>query len=344
MAQHPIKNKWIFLLLSTFLGSATVLSPAPRKDIRGELTVNDWSRYGSIHLSLDRTRFEWDEPIKIRFRIENSGYRIMRIYPSPETWRTFQVMVLDGAGREVQPKPSPLKINRRNYKTREIITLEGENVKEIMLHPGEVFEKTVYLNDYFQLKPGSEYRLVGYVYPDARYDFFVRSKNSYEIHINEEEQKRYVRMKSANPLVDNHLQLTPEETVYLFLSAEMKENWKNYLKYLDLERFITVYDRFSTRYALASPGRKPVILDEFQRYLTSRPADRLVQFKINDSVPERNPAGEINHHARWSVHATGVRQSGGFSTKYEYTYTLEKASTNSDGFWKIIHVQARVME
>ncbi len=200
---------------------------APRLDIRGEPTVNEWSRYSEVSIVFEKSRFRAGEEMPLNMRIENKGYQVLRIYPSPDEKHTFQLMVVDKQGREVTARPDVASIQRREVGEKEIITLTGDNVKEIILHPGEVFERKLYLSDYFPLTEG-DYRVVGYFYPDARYNFFTRSRNTYRIHIDPRKGESYRKWNTPDPRPGQEEEITPEETVYLFLSAEMRKNWKNY--------------------------------------------------------------------------------------------------------------------
>lgn len=319
---------------------------SPGFDVRGEKTINEWSRYSAVEIAMERTRFQADEDIEVRFRIKNNGYRIFRIFPSTGDNRSFELMVLKRNGGEVSKRINTAEMEkRRENGERHLITLTGEDVKELNLHPGEVYERRIFLNDYYNLEPGQEYRVAGYFYPDARNDFFVRSKNTIPIRIDPRPSGGYTEIETENPAVETgRPSITPEETVYLFLSAEMQGNWKNYLKYLELEKYISVYDRFASRYAKAEAEERAVILRSFRKYLTGRPSDRLVRFKILDSTPERGPDGELLDDSRVTVRATGTRESNGYSVRYEYSYILENTGPAIPGFWKIVHVDAKVLE
>ncbi len=334
------------LLLSlSFLAVCAVwlvpLHAAPRRDVRGSVTINHWTRYSRTLLQFEKTLYDPGERIPVRFRVENRGYEMIRLYPSLEPGKTFQFMVTDPGGREI-----PVVDGRaiRSEGVKEVVDRNGERVKEILLHPGESFEHVLDLNDYYDLKPGREYRVTGYYYPDARYNFFTRSENTVRIRIHNRRYDPYWRMEESDPRTDSLPGLTPEETVYLFLSSEMRKNWKNYLKYLDLKKYITSYDSFSSRFAAASPEERPVVLRRFSRYLTENPTDQLKRFEIVKTEPERGQGGESLPGGRMYVTARALRESNGYSVKYEYTYTLESTEPEREGFWKITHVVAHIVE
>lgn len=329
--QLPILTGLVFLLTSGLLFSDTSF------DVRGDVTVNQWSRYGVVTLNQKKVRYESSDPIPLRFRVENRGYQVMRVYPSLEAARSFQFMVLDQSGREIPLRLAMSRIEERQRSTRDVVSMTGERMKEIILHPGETFEKEVYLEDYYELVPGNEYRVTGYFYPDPTHDYFVRTENEVKIRLVHPEKRR-AASSTGNQLLEG--EISPEESVYLFLSAEMRGNWKNYLKFLELRKYITVYDRFSVRYAAASDQDRVLILDEFASYLKKRPAERLASFRIlSGRILRMDP---VNGIGSYSVVVEASREKGGRSIRYEYDYTLEKGSQDQP-FWKIVRVDARII-
>ncbi len=345
MIYLPVWLQRSFLYITGFILTTGTVMASPDLDVRGMPTVNQWSRYASIELVFEKTRFQYGESIAINFRIKNDGYQIFRIYPSTDGNSGFDIMLLDNQGREVARRADVDRREKlREMGEKDVITLTGKHVKEVILHPGEVYERRLMLDDFFELKPGKKYRVAGYFYPDARYDFFVRSKNTVPITIDSSRMDPYRQMDTADPATESSTSLTAEETVYLFLSAEMRGHWKNYLKYLDLEKYITVYDRFASRFALASPEQRPVILRQFRQYLTGRPADRLVRFKVIETIPEKGPDGRVLADGKTVVRAIGTRESNGYRIRYEYNYTLEKSDPAYPGFWKIVRVDAKILE
>lgn len=321
----------LFVLLS--LGGllwASALQAERTTNARGDDSINTVRRYTTVDLHLDQYRFLPGKPIQLKFQVTNSGYRTLRIYPFEPAEKTYQFEVLDSRGYELHPvKTAEETVPDLERKT--VVNLSGQQVREIILQPGESFETVIDLSRHYDFKPGQTYRITGYFFPDARHNIFLRSRDSVELAITEPAGK-YVFERPE--LETEDAGLSPEETVYLFLSAEMRRNWKNYLKYLDLPRYITSYDRFSGRYASAPGPDRKRILQEFARYLTSDPTDRLKRFRITGMRrPEDNGRAEVTVEA--------LRMSGGYRVAYEYTYTLERSE--QAGFWKIIHVVARVL-
>lgn len=343
---HKQHRRNTILILAFLIGmTGPQLIAEARRDLRGQPTINYWSRYADVKLEIDGSRYEQGTAILVRYRIINQGYKVIRFYPSSSPERTFRFLVVDKNGREIKPRLKAEAYLNAEHGDLAVVNQLGEPIKEIILHPGEVFEKQINLSHHYDLQAGQSYRVSGYFWPDQREEtLFVRSSNRIQIQIDRTHRNPAHNARSGNAFnaIDMEILLSPEETIYLFLSAEMRSNWNNYLKYLDLDRFITAYDRFSSRYVQANVANRPEVISDFKRYLISSPADRLRKFKIISSAPERSINGQIRQNGRYSVRVMGLREDGGFQARYEYVYTLEKVSDERGVFWKIIYVTAQL--
>ena len=317
-------------------------------DPRGDRSLNNWSRYAAVRLEIERTRFAAGEDIPVRIKVKNTAYQTIRIYPYVKANQTFQFFLSDRQGREIPQEFDPAAWERRE-KGSEIISLQRQRIKEIILGPEESFEKVLYLNDFYDLRPNQDYRLWLYFYPfsSGQSNLFVRSENLLHFRI---DQRRYQKRKEHYPFPKKQraLHLSPEETVYLFLSAEVQKNWPHYLKYLDLKKYVAAYSNYASRYIEAEPQERELVLEEFSTFLTSEPAAPLKSFRLLDARPEHGTAGGGGldggggEGERYFVRVMGLRQAGTFSSRYEYRYTLE-SQPQAKGFWKIIHVQTKLI-
>jgi hypothetical protein len=332
------------LALISLVTLSIPLAAETRRDMRGDESIDYWSRYGQVNLEFERVQFRAGEDIPLKFRVRNVGYQVIRIYPSSRPISTYRFLVTDRQGREL-----PVRFNQRSYNAREhgsrtVVDFQGDLTKEVILHPGETFEKSFYLNDFYDLTPGAEYRVSAYFFPDQRFEYFVRSGDMNRIRIDARKTPPAPLLRDDEPGSSvARPQISPEETIFLFLSAEMRQNWKNYLKYLELPRYITAYDRYASQYVQSGSQERAEILREFATYLTGNPADRLVRFKVTGVEPERDAGGRIIADGRSFVKVLGVRDSDGFVLQYEYTYTLEPGGGEDRGFWKIVYVEARLI-
>ena len=326
------------IALLAFLYPVHLLLAQPEYDPRGTPTLNYWSRYAAVSLEADRIRYTPGADIRIHAIVNNRGYQVIRIYPHALPNKTFQLFVTDRQGREI-----PQKFNAESYEQRErgapVIDQQGRQVKEIILAPNESFSKVLHLNDFYDLPADNEYRVYLYFYPNPQYDMFVRSENT--IHLRIAPPAASVPPELQHDIdKQRKLALSPSETVYLFLSAEIQRNWPNYLKYLDLPKFITCYRNYAARYAQAHQRAKPAVLRAFSNFLISEPVDPLRRFRILAATPERDATGSPAADGRYFVRAWGLRQKADYQARYEYRYTLE---AQRDGFWKITHVEAKLI-
>ena len=333
---------FVFALLPAFLLPGSPVKAEPDLDIRGDRTVNYFSRYGQARIKLNKVLFGPEEDIPVEFTVRNSGYTTIRIYPGYPAQKSFQFQVTDKKGQELA------RVVKDSFYRRErgadSVNLVGERVKEIILHPGESFTRRIFLNDFYNLEGGKEYRVVGFFYPDYRNGFFVRTRNMTRVRINMHREKNFYKEVEGHIYANNLPGLSPEETVYLFLSAEMRRNWRNYLKFLDLRKFIFAYDRFASRYARAEARERSLVLRDFERFLIDEPTDRLRRFRITATRYDRTTTGELRapEMGRSYVEVRAERASKGYRVIYKYTYTLERVR-GRDGFWRIIHVTATVV-
>jgi len=290
-----------------------------------------WTRHVAFEIVTTGTVFSADRPLKVTVKIRNKGYQNVRFYPDTIPLHTFSFLVLDSDGREIRTRPQTLT---RDQLTREIVSTEGAHIKEIILSPGETFSREVNLTEMYDFVPGEKYRITAYFYPDFRQTFFIRSDNSVTLRFLPPEN----RFRTAITAPEKRPGISAEETVFLFLSAEMLKKWDNYFKYIDFPRFITAYDRFASRYAMADRWEREAIVRDFQTYLRSEPSDQLRNFKITGSSPERNASGE-GMDRRTTVSVEAMREKNGYRVRYRYDYVLEK----KDEIWNITHVTARVV-
>lgn len=307
-------------------------------DPRGNRGVNNWTRYASIRLESKKTFFKAKEKIPVHIKIKNKGYQVIRIYPYSQTQQSFKLFLSDQHGKEILQKFNPISWNKQE-RGEQIFNIEQDELKEIILGVGESFERIIYLNDFYNasdFKNDQEYRLWLYYYPSQR-NFFVRSENTilFRIAENAFPQEKFPSNKKRNTL-----SISPEETVYLFLSSEMQKNWPNHLKYINLKKYITAYNNYAARYLETAPEQRKFILEEFSAYLRTQPAASLKKFRIIRTEIERDEGGEIIDDGRHFVDVLGVRENINSLTRYEYRYTLEK---ENNGFWKIIYVDAKIL-
>ncbi len=319
-----------------------------RLDVFGKPTINNWSSSSSVRLEAEKILYQKNEDIAIRVKILNKGYKTVRIYPSPLPNQSFQFFLNDRYGREVKQEFDLASWENR-VKGAKVINFQSQEEKEIILSPGEGFEKTIYLNDFYNLQANQEYRIWIYFSPGkwrgvgswgksqdrGQSNLFVRSENSLSVRVGKGKTSRGLHTFLKQ---QKNLTITPEETVYLFLSAEKQKKWINYLKYIDLGKYITSYNSYAIRFTNANRIDRDIILKEFSEFLTKDPAEKLTYFRILRSDPEKDKNGNMVPNGRYFVKVLGTRGNRDYLARYEYKYILE---AQSEGLWKIIYVEAK---
>lgn len=321
-----LRPEHALLALMLLVGGA--LSAETDTDPRGDRTVNDVGRNVRVDLRLSRTVYSEGESVPVLFRVTNGGHRTVRIYPFSPEETTFRFELLDARGKELEENPDlrfdpndDVVENRR----------EKDRAREILLEPGETYERRIYLDRHYDLKPG-EYRLSGFFLPDARHEIMLRTVNRLRLRIE----------KKSTPFTfegdeEHRVAAGPDaaETVYLFLSAELSGNMKNYFKYLDLRRYVLSYELYAREYLRSSPGEREAVLQRFAEYLKSGPADPLRKFRILRTVAEGPDRARVDVYA--------LRSAGGYRSEYTYNFLLERETSGSAaGGWKIISVVAGI--
>ncbi len=331
-------------------------------DRHGNPTVNSFTRVAQVSIEADQISYVKDAHIPVRIRIGNSGKEILRIYPSEETILSYKFFITNSNGTEIKAISTNSKKEDKVEKT-ELTEIE-HIAKEVIIAPGEVFEKTLYIDEYYKLIPGEKYKVWLYFHPaplDPNYaNILLRSSNHLNLYIEKEENKK----PALKYLTQTSVNIEPKEIVFLFLTAEKNRNYQNYLKYLELEKLIKAYPVFALKFEnTSSNDEKKDLLQEFSHFLINNSKHPLSKFKIIDSYPEnlsflnsninndepikekddlelREEDKAINNSSpRYIVRAICHRKGKQMVANYKYTFTLE----NIKGSWKIVYVDVKII-
>lgn len=344
-----------------------ILNAVPDRDVRGNYTENFLHLQGKADIKLGDHYYAYGDDINLEFTITNYGNEPVRFYPTLGEVQTFQFIVTDendtaiplrdglhlkdkkniveGAPEDyivfheekyhVIPSRSRYKKldkiqERRNRSTN----LVGDQVKEIIIHKGESFTKKINLSDLYDLKPGKKYYITGYFYPNYVEDKTSLLKTSNQAYLTVYNTKI---QRNQNKFQDNEsisAGISPEEIIYLFLGAEMKENWKNYFKYIHFPEFIMSYTKFANLYSSTEESNQEAIIDDFKKYLTELRHGKLKYYKVIG-------VEEVNSKTT-KVTVSVEREQNRIRYKYEYFYTLKKLDDQKSQFWKITNLVVKV--
>ncbi|MBK8397550.1 MAG: hypothetical protein IPL26_20235 [Leptospiraceae bacterium] len=311
----------------------TNLYTYPDMDVRGNFTENFFGLQGRVNLKLTSMSYKQNEPVYLDFTVKNYGNEVIRVFPTTENLQTYQFTITDENDEVLQPRET-LKAEILKSSKIKMNNLVGDKVKEIIIHKNESFTKRFNLHEYFEFETGKKYYVTGYFYPNYTEDqnTFARSENQTIFQIEKKKEERLYKQYKENELAYDGL--SPEETVYLFLGAELKKNWNHYYKYIYFPEFILGYTKFANEYTAAEAGYKDIIVDEFKKYLTESRSGKITYYKIT-SADEINPI-----MAKVYVHVE--RELNRIPSRFEYQYTLKKTDDTRKGFWKISGVVVKV--
>jgi len=319
----------VFLFLFTFS-----LLAYPDMDVRGNRNENFLELQGKATIQLSKMSYTLGEDIFLDFTIKNYGEEVIRLYPTILDLKTFQFVIHDENDEPINPKDY-LKIEDKKQKRRNsIVNLEGDRVKEIIIHKGESFTKRFNLSEFYEFPQGKRYYVTGYFYPNYLEDnaTFLKSEN-HSIFLMEAKKRDTFAKKyeSSEPFPES---ITPEESIHLFLSAEMKKNWNHYFKFIHFPEFIHAYNKYSKEYSTSDSNYKELIIEEFKSHLMEQKAGKLSYYRITNR--ENLSSNQVK------IYVDVEREVNRFPTKYEYIYSLKKGEDTASSLWKITNVTVKV--
>jgi hypothetical protein len=356
------------LILSYFLVIPFYLFSYPDRDVRGNYTENFLHLQGKADMRIGDRFFYYGQEIIIEFQITNYGNEPIRFYPKLGEAETYQFIITDendavvplrdtfslskrqelshyGAPDEYLlfhkekfhhlPSKSPYKkLDPIQERRNRPVNMVGDEVKEVIIHKNESFTRKINLFDMYDLKPGKRYFVTGYFYPNYSEDRTVLLKTGNQVSFSVDSQRIQRNQNKFEEYESGEVSLSPEEVIYLFLGAELKQHWKNYFKYVHFPEYILSYTKYANLYVNSEGLERESVVDDFKKYLTESRHGKLKYYKVTD-IEEINST-----HARVTV--VVERQENRLTRRYEYFYTLKKIDPMNKGFWKITNLVAKV--
>lgn len=285
----------------------------------------------SIFSRLDRQKYHSNEEITLEILIKNISNENIQfdVYDSSRThyglFTTFQPVVFDMQGREAE---LIVPYKQRNIPVEDI--LKHLHKRKVTLAPDETLKTSVDLNKLYNLETGIKYRLRSFFIPDMQDGEVLDGDN--EIFFTVTEYSPHAGKQDTNVSSRN---LEPAEIVLLHLSAEKNNNRDNYIKSLQIEKYIQAYPEYMRSWLRADNVKKAEIEKEFIRKITGPRDDYLLDFKITGE--------EIVDDIAY-VDVIVTRFSPRVNHTFEYRYTLEKISGHGIVQWLIIDLEATFMK
>lgn len=282
-----------------------------------------------VHLRMDKKLFYSDENVSLQVCVKNISERknYFEIYDSSGSvsslFTTFQPMVYDMSGREAEITV-PYKIENLNVGD----FIRGLDKRLVELAPGEMFIHTVNLKELYDLHLNTGYRIQSLFYPSFDEHSFLKSKNELTFKIIEAKQYN----KPSEVDAGDHT-ISPKEVILLTLKAEKDREWNNWIKYVDIEKYINAFPEFVQKYNHANFEEKTQIEKDFIKFVTRERDDYLVDFKIvRESVEKDRKIAYVDV----VVDRYGIR----FISRYKCRYKLEQYKN----LWLITDEVATVMK
>ncbi len=273
-----------------------------------------------VRLHSDFRSFSDEDHVYIDASVTNISDKTEKFYRFDIEYTTFQPIVFDNSGREAETTVS----YRIDNNTADQM-VRGSSPRVIKLAPQETFTVRLNLADYYDINPGTNYRVRLLFLPDASRKEPVAAANIYRFTV--DPRTSSAAGTSAIPEADMETGIQPHEVMRLFFTAEKNESWNNYLKYIKEEEYIYSFPEYASQYVGAGGPAKKQVLENFKTFLISYRPDALIDFEILD---------ETITDERATVQVRARRQAARQPFVYVYTFSLEKYSA----YWKITGVEA----
>ncbi len=317
--------------------SQTQTGNSQNHDIKGNLTDNFIG--GTLRCSITSPHKQYisGDSIPVNIVIRNTGYYPITLYLHKNFHKNLRIVLRDENGVNLPTKDITISDTdgQRDIFFKDY-TGNATHTRFIILKKGEVFQKTIDLKNYmFVSKYHEQTRRItisAFFYPNPQQmpHFFISSNNRYTVSILTQHNTR--KQLSGLSVTTQDIGITPEEIVYLMLSAEYRKSWPHYLKYIALPDFIKSYPDFHRIYVQSN--NKEAVIHKFQHFLTNQTNKHLIHFKIlsiSNILRENSPVVQVK------VHLT--REINHYPKNFEYTYYL----TRLKSLWSVIGLDSTIL-
>ncbi|MEM7180901.1 MAG: hypothetical protein AAF518_08305 [Spirochaetota bacterium] len=342
----------------------------PKRDARGNYSENFLHLQGKANIRIADHYYSLGDDIFIEFSIHNYGNEPIRIFPTMAEYGTYQFVIKDENDRtlplrdslHMQKKQQGLTHysyqqhntyfkgeqysiipSRNSEKTLDRVqerrnrssNLSGDPTKEVIIHPGESFSRRINLSDLYEFEANKKYFVTGYFYPNFSENktALLKTNNQAYFSVFHPQKKKTPSQFSHSPSM-GVAGISPEEVIFLFLGAEIKQNWQDYFKFLHFPEYIMAYTRYAEQYSRSDSYNKLAIVEDFKEYLTRNNHGKLKYYKILSSKRKSDNISEVTVYIE--------RRLGRIKQKFEYHYTLKKINQTPPGFWKITNLVVKV--
>ncbi len=283
-------------------------------------------------LNVYKSSYEIGEEIIINFKVRNEGYNPINLKLSEKSYFNFGFSVKSINNRMINE-------TRRFYLEKSDSVKENKKYTSLKLGHKQFYGQSFNLSKYFQIDKPGHYVIEGHFYP-IPYNLFAvtpLSSQIIQIEIRKSEYKEQLRIENEINL-DRQLDKVrnPYDTVEFMLKGKIKKNWKQYFKYIDLNKLINQFPNYNNRYQAQRPSQRRGVIYDFKNYLKNYLFEiglqEIKQFKIYRSVIE-NERKKAVIHVRISFKSEGIT----VHRNYEF-YLYQKNKRWYVYSWKVMNI------
>jgi hypothetical protein len=282
-----------------------------------------------VHLRMDKKIYYADEDVALHIHVKNISEKknYFEVYDSlgneSSNYTTFQPIVFDMKGREAEITV-PYRIEKRDLAD----IVRGLEKRMVELGPGESFVHTINIKDLFTMNLNTTYRVQSLFYPAFEENSIVKSDNELSFKI--VEQKRLNKPTEVDSIERG---ISPKEVILLTLKAEKDRDWDNWIKFINVEKYINAFPEFVQKYIRANYEEKSQIEKDFIKFATRDRDDYLVNYRIIREAVEKD---------RKIAYVDVIEERFGirWTYRYKYRFTLEQYKN----LWLITDEEATVMK
>lgn len=284
-----------------------------------------------VFLVLDKLAFEENEKILLHINIKNIADNIREFKIYDTVYTSFRPVVYDTDGRELE-NIVPYRLKNRNISD----VIKDADTRIIRLSDNETFSYTVDLKKLYKIDNKGNYRIKAFFSPDAADSFSLISDNQLNFKVLKKSDVMYSGIAKIRRFVSPERALSASEVISLFLKAEKENNWDNYFKYIDVEKYINAYPDYVRIYKQAVKDNnieeKEKIILEFVNFLKEKRTDYIISYRVLDEF--------VNKNDDYYVEALVKRFGPDNPFIYRYKYSLEKFKN----IWIITDIEATVVK
>lgn len=320
---HNMTRFFLLGKIGLLFGAAALILPS---FAAGEGTP--YSANLAFRLSQKRTVYNSHEAIPIKVRVINEGDDPVTLRLVDVLQTSFFMSLRTESGQSV-PVKVPWILSGQDWQAQLPVDKKDQfdrQSRHLLLQPGESYSRRINLQEIFEFRQGEDYVVHGYFFPNflQKRELSLRSQNRLDLSIRP--LKQVVARESSAQKAPG---IAPDEVVFMHLKAEMERRSRRYLKYLDLDRFIKVYDSYYERFVEANKVEKQKVMNEFREYLTRNRADKLLNFRVIRTIQKKE--------GRAHVHVYIKRYAGRINEHFIYDYLLTK--DESRAYWRIVDLK-----